>query len=221
VIVWLPSAFGEAERLRVHDMLDDDVVVIGHDSAATTMAEHVVGLVDRLPDAPVTLVGTSFGGWVAAEVASYYPERVARLVLVDAMGLYVPGHPAAELFALTLRQLADLLLHDRAAVDVRALPVFDRAADAMERHMRMIAAQEAMARLGWSPYLHDRDLPARLSRYRGPATIVWGDDDRVLDDAHAKAWVDLFDGRAEHYTVEGAGHLPQIEQPDRVAAALS
>ena len=141
-------------------------------------------------------------------------------MLVDAMGLYVPGHPAAELFALTLPELAKLLLHDPPAVDTKALPIFDRTADRMECHMKMVAAQEAMARLGWSPYLHDRDLPQRLRRYQGPATVIWGDDDRVLDDAHAKAWVDLFDGRADLHVVEGAGHLPHIEQPERLAALL-
>src|SRR5205823_1464678 len=160
----------------------------------------------------------SFGGWVAAELASYYPERIERLVLVDAMGLYVPGHPAAELFALTLPQLAKLLLYDRAAVDTTAMPIFDRSADPMDCHMRMIAGEEAMARLGWSPYLHDRALPTRVHRYTGPVTVIWGADDRVLDEAHAKAWVDLFDGRANLHVIDDAGHLPHIERPEQLAA---
>ena len=181
------------------------------------MAEHVVRLADTIDRAVV--VGTSFGGWVAAELASWFPERVEALVVVDAMGLYVPGHPAAELFALTLRQLADLLFRDPADVDTRAMPAFDRHVDAMERHLRMIETQEQMTRLGWSPYLHDRDLPARLARYTGPALVVWGDDDRVLPPAHAAAWSELL--AAEVATIEEAGHLPHIEQPDRVAAVIA
>ena len=220
MIVWLPSAFAEAERLAVHDALGDDVHVLDHDSSATTMHEHVVQLVDRLPtEEPVTVVGTSFGGWVAAEVASSYPERVERLVLVDAMGIYVPGHPAAELFALTLGQLGRLLLHDPTAVDTRAMPAFDKQADPMERHMKMIAAQETMARLGWSPYLHDRDLPRRIKRYTGAATLIWGSDDRVVDDGHAQAWADLL-GTDDVHVVDGAGHLPHIERPQETAAAI-
>jgi pimeloyl-ACP methyl ester carboxylesterase len=39
------------------------------------------------------VVGASFGGWIAAELAALYPERVGRLVLVDALGLWLDAHP--------------------------------------------------------------------------------------------------------------------------------
>jgi pimeloyl-ACP methyl ester carboxylesterase len=215
-ILWLPSAFGEAPRLAVHERLDG-IVVHAHEGDATSMPEHVLRLADTIDR--TVIVGTSFGGWVAAELASWFPERVEALVLVDAMGLYVAGHPAAELFALTLRQLGELLFNDPAGVDTRAMPVFDREVDAMERHLRLIEAEEPMTRLGWSPYLHDRDLPERLGRYAGPALVIWGDDDRVLPRAHAAAWAELL--RAEVEVVAGAGHLPHIEEPDRVAALIA
>jgi pimeloyl-ACP methyl ester carboxylesterase len=222
-LVWLPSAFGEAQRpLPVHDRLVElgpMLVPVGDDSKS--MAEHVLWLSDSLETngfERAVVVGTSFGGWVAAELASWFPERVEALVLVDAMGLYVPGHPAAELFALTLRRLGELLFHDPAAVDTSAMPVFDREVDAMARHLRLIEAEEQMTRLGWSPYLHDRDLPERLGRYGGPALVVWGDDDRVLPRAHAAAWAELVGAEVE--IVADAGHLPHIEQPDRVAAVV-
>ena len=242
-VLWLSSAFAEAPWLPVHDRLlaHGHRLVVPHAPSVQpggvledvrAMADYVLHLVDvldalgldRLP-----VVGTSFGGWVAAELAARHPERVAGLALVDAMGLRVEGQPAAELFALNLAGLAALLLHDRRAVDVAALPAFDRQADPMTSVARMIVGQEAMARLGWSPYLHDPGLPGRLPRWSRPerppereappALVVWGDDDRVLPEGHAHAWCDLLGAPLE--VVTGAGHLPAVEQPDRVAALLA
>ena len=232
-VLWLSSAFAEAPWLPVHDRLlaAGHRLVVPHAPSVQpggvledvrAMADYVLHLVDvldalgldRLP-----VVGTSFGGWVAAELAARHPERVAGLALVDAMGLRVEGQPAAELFALNLAGLAALLLHDRRAVDVSALPAFDREADPMTSVSRMIVGQEAMARLGWSPYLHDPGLPARLPRWGGPALVMWGDDDRVLPEGHAHTWCDLLGAPLE--VVAGAGHLPAVEQPERVAALLA
>src|SRR3954470_4811460 len=50
---------------------------------------HVDALLDRLGVGPAVLVGNSMGGFIAAEVAIQYPERVERLVLVSAAGLTV------------------------------------------------------------------------------------------------------------------------------------
>src|SRR6185369_17091666 len=44
-------------------------------------------LLDGLPDHKVTLIGASFGGWLAAEVAASCPHRLDRLVLIDALGI--------------------------------------------------------------------------------------------------------------------------------------
>src|SRR5262245_33936177 len=74
---------------------------------------HYVDLMDVLGLASVDVVGTSFGGWIAAEVAALYPARVKRLVLVDAVGLWIDGTPIRELFGTTPPELAPLLFHDQ------------------------------------------------------------------------------------------------------------
>src|SRR5258708_29328958 len=48
-------------------------------------------LLDGLPEGKVTLIGASFGGWLAAEIAASCPHRLHRLVLVDALGIKL-GH---------------------------------------------------------------------------------------------------------------------------------
>src|ERR1700727_558007 len=49
----------------------------------------------------VTVIGNSVGGWVAAELALLAPARLSRLVLVDAVGVDVAGHPVADVSGLS------------------------------------------------------------------------------------------------------------------------
>ena len=57
------------------------------------LAALYVALLDELDLADVTVIGNSIGGWIAAEMALLGSPRIARLVLVDATGIEVPGHP--------------------------------------------------------------------------------------------------------------------------------
>jgi pimeloyl-ACP methyl ester carboxylesterase len=88
----------------------------------------------------------------------------------------------------------------------------------MEQMMQLLEGQETMARMGWSPYLHNPRLPDLVRRYRGPALVIWGKGDRVLPHAHARAWAELLGAPLE--IVEKAGHLPAIEQPDETASLI-
>ena len=54
------------------------------------------------------MVGNSIGGWIAAEMALLASPRVGRIILVDAVGIEVPGHPVADFFSLTLDQVFQL-----------------------------------------------------------------------------------------------------------------
>src|SRR5262249_32696659 len=70
---------------------------------------HYIALLDLLGIAKVAIVGLSLGGWIAAELALRRPDRIERLVLVDAAGLRVEGAPTAEFFMATPPQLRSLL----------------------------------------------------------------------------------------------------------------
>ena len=60
----------------------------------------------------VTIVGNSIGVWIAAEMALLDSPRIARFVLVDGVGIDVPGHPIADFFSLSPRQIAEHSYHD-------------------------------------------------------------------------------------------------------------
>jgi len=56
--------------------------------------------------------GNSIGGWMAAEMALLDTSRISSFVLVDAVGIEVPGHPIADFFSLSPRQVAEISYHD-------------------------------------------------------------------------------------------------------------
>ena len=65
------------------------------------LATRYVELIEDLDLADVCVVGNSLGGWVAAEMAALRPPRVSALILVDAVGIDVPGHPIPDLATLS------------------------------------------------------------------------------------------------------------------------
>jgi pimeloyl-ACP methyl ester carboxylesterase len=68
------------------------------------LARLYAALLDELGLTDVTVIGNSVGGWIAAEMALTGSARIDGVVLVDAVGIEVPGHPVADFFSLTLRR---------------------------------------------------------------------------------------------------------------------
>jgi pimeloyl-ACP methyl ester carboxylesterase len=71
-------------------------------------------LLDQLELDDVTVVGNSVGGWITAEVALRRSPRVSGIVLLDAVGIEVPGHPVADFFSLSMDQVFELSFHNPA-----------------------------------------------------------------------------------------------------------
>jgi pimeloyl-ACP methyl ester carboxylesterase len=69
--------------------------------SARKLGELYRDLLGQLGLTDVTVLGSSIGGWIAAELALAAPDRVGRLVLLDAAGLVSAGHPAADYFSMT------------------------------------------------------------------------------------------------------------------------
>ena len=88
------------------------------------IAAVYVALLDELDLTEVTVIGNSIGGWIAAEMALLGSDRISRMIIVDGVGIEVPGHPVADFFNLTFPQIAQLSYHDpeRFRIDPDALP---------------------------------------------------------------------------------------------------
>ncbi|MFI8227317.1 alpha/beta fold hydrolase [Streptomyces sp. NPDC085900] len=156
----------------------------------------------------VVVVGSSLGGWIAAEMAVRdNARRVGGLVLIDAVGIHVESEPITDFFALDPRAAAEYSWHDpdRFYVDPAALP-----AEELARRQGNMATMRLLA---GDPYMHDPKLMRRLGRVRQPTLLVWGESDRIVTPEYGAAYAKAFgNGRLE--VVPEAGHLPHVEQPD-------
>ncbi|WP_082526928.1 alpha/beta fold hydrolase [Kitasatospora sp. MBT63] len=162
----------------------------------------------------VLLVGSSLGGWIAAEMAVRDTTgAVGGLVLIDAVGVRVEGEPIRDFFALDARGIAEYAWHDpdRGYLDPATLPADRLAArQADMRTLRILAAESGM---------QDPELLGRLGRVSRPALLIWGASDRIVTPAYGAAYAAAFtDGHL--VVIPEAGHLPQLEQPAATFAAL-
>jgi pimeloyl-ACP methyl ester carboxylesterase len=162
-------------------------------------------LIDDLDLSGVTVIGNSIGGWIAAEIALLASPRVSAVVLVDAAGLQLAADPAADFFALTMDQVADLSYYrpDDFRIDVARLPEPAKAAMAANRAALLAYGGTAMA---------DPGLLDRLPAIAVPVLAVWGAADRMIPPAHGRAYAAAIPG-AQFRVIAEAGHLPQLETP--------
>ncbi len=183
----------------------------GLDSMAG-LARVYAALLDELGLDGVTVVGNSIGGWIAAEIALLGRPRVSGVVLVDAAGLQLDDYPAADFFALTMAQVADLSYYepDKFRIDVDQLPEAAKAA--------MAANRAALATYG-GPQMADPGLLGRLGAIRVPVLVVWGEADRMIPVEHGQAYAAGIPG-ARLLVIPRAGHLPQLETPGELVQAV-
>lgn len=171
----------------------------------------------------VCLVGCSFGGWVAAELAVRRPDWLGSVVLVDGLGVRpldvgVDERVFADVFALSWVEVCERAFED-GELGVRVLGMAGREAAEV---LALASCQEAVAVYGWRPYLYDPKLLRRLGRVRVPVLVVWGAEDRIALPVVGEALVGAIPG-AELVVIEGAGHMPHVECPGefvRVVAGL-
>lgn len=185
------------------------------------LALHTLEVLDALELRRVPLAGTSFGGWIAAEVATYWPERVERLVLCDAVGLWLDECPPFELFATRPPELAPKLYYDLEQPVPAMMRLWTPTMVIPEEILLpQLKAMEALARVGWNPYLHDPKLPERLRRVRAPTLVLWGRQDGIVPPPYAERWAALIRG-ARVAWIDRCGHLPPVERPAEFAAAVA
>lgn len=183
---------------------------------------HYLEVLDTLGLPRADLVGHCAGGWIAAELAVRHPERVARLALIGACGLFVPGQPIGDVFmhaqperGTDLTSLRALLFADSAAaVATRWFPDGRGDLDEEMRRYRMLRFGSFM---GFKPpYFYHRELRERLYRATMPSLLIWGDRDRMVPPSHGAAYRNGLSS-ARLIVIEQAGHAVHVEQADRVA----
>ena len=173
------------------------------------LAYLYLDLLDQYDLHDVTLVGMSMGGWTAAEIAIKCSHRLARLVLVDPVGIKPSGREVRDIpdiWALDDATLAKLTLHDpTSAPDYGAMS---------DGELEIVARnREAAALYLWEPYMHNPQLLRRLHRVGIPTLLVRGASDGLVSEAYLRSYSAAIAG-SRIVTIERAGHAPAMERPD-------
>ncbi len=170
-------------------------------------------LIESLDLRDLIVVGASFGGWIAAEIATKNCERLSRLVLIGAVGAKFGGRDKSDIvdiFATPRSRWEELSFRNPAVWlrDYESLPEEELTAMARNR--------EATAHFAWNPYMYNPKLRGRLHRIRIPALFLWGAHDGFAPPAYGRSYCAAIPG-AKFEEIAEAGHFPHMEQPEAVA----
>lgn len=176
------------------------------------LVNFCLDLVDGLAQEPVTLIGLSFGGWVALELATKNMPRLERLVLIDTLGVKLSDRETPDIADIFNLHPDDI--HARRWVDQEAGRLdFDAMSD--DEIVVYAKNREALCLYGWDPYMYTPQLAQWLHRIQVPSLVLWGEQDRIVDTTYGRGIASrLPDARFE--VIAGAAHHPEVEQVEQV-----
>lgn len=169
--------------------------------------------------APIDVIGVSFGGWIAAEMAAGDPKLFGKMVLVAPTGIRPPSGELRDMFVTPARGYLDASVLDRqASAEFGALFGGEETPEQFEAFED---ARSEMARLAWQPYMHNPSLPHLLEGVSGlPTLVICGREDAVVplsaNEAYNRA---IKDSRL--VVLDNCGHRPEIEETSEFLAEIA
>jgi pimeloyl-ACP methyl ester carboxylesterase len=172
------------------------------------LAQVYVALLDQLDLTDVTVIGNSFGGWLAAEIALLNSPRVSGAVIVDGVGIDVEGHPLTDVSGLSPAEIRAFSFHDPSKAPVPPGGGTGPSPD-------------VLALISYTgPTMADPTLAERLGGLDLPVQVVWGESDRIVDPEYGKAYAAAIP-LSTFTLLPRTGHLPQVETPEELLGALT
>lgn len=215
--IWLPCMARLAKKF--------DVIVPEHPGFGASdtpawldtigdLANFYLDFLDQLDLRGVHLIGSSLGGWIAADLAVRNAGCLASLTLIGAAGIHVEGVEQVDTFLSNDEQrIRDLFYGQDLAEAVIAGSERPELEDVMLKNRMMTA------KLSWQPRNYDPQLRKWLHRIKVPTLLVWGDHDRLFPKDYAFAFQRLIP-HAKAVIIADCGHLPHVEQGDAFANEL-
>jgi len=175
---------------------------------------HYRSLLDTLDLTQVDLVGYDLGGWIGAQFAAFYPERVRSFTAIAPSGLWVPEAPMFEFLAASPHKVAAAIFND----EVEGYEdLFPTEVD-IDAFVQAYGENGVTARLIWE-CRYDIRLERRLARLTMPSLVIAPREDRIVPPVHAQRWVEhLPDSRL--VSIDDVGHGLVLQAPGLVAEAV-
>jgi len=182
-------------------------------------------LLECLPHDRVVVLGLSFGGWLAAELACACSHKIAGLVLVDPVGIKIGARDERDithLFNTPPAELERRSWHDplRRPRGPFGLGWQMHVEEMSDGDLVLLARSwDALCLYAWRPHLFNPHLRRWLHRIRVPTLVVWGASDRIVSPEYGRAYSEMIPG-ARFELISEAGHHPELEQPEATAALI-
>ena len=197
-----------ADRQAIHAVDDLWDLVLCYEEALGTL-----GLVGS------AVIGQSFGGMLAAELAAGFPALFSRVVLLAPAGLWRDDAPVWNWMTANPAELPGRLFHDPTCAGAKAMltPPADPNL-AIAGQAAFIWALGCTGKFIWP--IPEKGLHKRLHRVEAPTLVVWGENDALIPSVHAHDFGRQIAGsRVE--IISQCGHIPQAEQPEKTWALVS
>jgi pimeloyl-ACP methyl ester carboxylesterase len=215
--IWLPCMAKLAQRF--------DVIAPEHPGFGASdtppwldtigdLANFYLDFLDRLDLDGVHLVGSSLGGWVAAELAVRNSTRLASLTLIGSAGILLNDVEQVDTFLSSEEQRIRDLFYDKDLAEAVIM-----ASQRPEVEDAMLKNRTTSAKLSWQPRNHDPNLRKWLHRIAVPTLLLWGAHDKVFPMPYAYAYQQLIPG-SQAVVLPECGHLPHVEQGDAFVTEL-
>ena len=227
-LLLLHRDIGTLDALPFYDLLAQthEVLIPDHPGYGTSPRAEWIGNVRdiaalyramlgklRLKDAG--LVGLGFGGWIAAEMASFAPYDTPHLVLVGAMGLKPPTGEILDQALISYIEYVRAGFHDPEGFD----RVFG-ARPSTEQLIQWDLCREMSFRVAWKPYMYNDSLPHLLPAIHASTLVISSEHDQVVPRSVGTLYARELD-HAHHEIIGNAGHLVEHEQPAALAAMIT
>lgn len=178
-------------------------------------------LFDALGLRDPAVIGHSFGGMVAAEVAATNPERMSKLVLIDSLGLWRDDYPMKDPMGMPHEAVTAASFFDAEGEVAQALTKAPEDPDAKNDYLiQDMWAKACTSKFMWP--IPDRGLKYRIHRIVAPTLVIWGKNDGITDPIYAQEFADkIQNAPVQVEVVEEAGNYPHLEQRDKVVELIS
>jgi pimeloyl-ACP methyl ester carboxylesterase len=191
-----------------------DPDAIAHLDSLWDLVLYYYELFDALGLKSVPVIGHSFGGMMAAELAASNPERVSKLVLMCPIGFWRDDAPIPNWMMITpATDMPKYLLFDTEGPVAKQM----FGAPDPEMQIRLIWCMACTGKFVWP--LPDKGLKKRIHRITAPTLVLWGKQDRLVPAVYAEEFSSRIPGcRVE--MLDQTGHVLTLEHPQKVARLI-